>query len=224
MTADPPHLKRRALDDAEDRATTSGSRRPRRPRTICADRRHDRSTRRRGRARRSAASRRPCATNCSLLRQQQRPQPAGPSNFVPSGSDARRIDRRPPSASCATCRSRRSSRARSRADPSARGRSRRPGSCRCCSSRSRTDAGCAALAVLLQRRHVRRRRRRRRAEKVVEQPLAAQHRRRAVRIRRDGQDAALAEQPAAPARRRASRAGSGCRRRSGCRSAAPAAR
>ncbi len=57
----------------------------------------------------------------------------------------------------------------------------------------------AALAAFLQRRHVGRRRRRRRAEDRLEQPLAAQHRRRAVGIRRHGQQAALAEQSAAPA-------------------------
>ena len=51
-------------------------------------------------------------------------------------------------------------------------------------------------AALIQQRDVGWRRRRRCAEDVVEQPAAAQHRRRAVRIRRDGQDAALTEQPA----------------------------
>ena len=45
--------------------------------------------------------------------------------------------------------------------------------------------------------HVRRRRRRRRAEQHFHDPLAAQHRRRAIRVRGHHQDAALAEQPAA---------------------------
>ncbi len=50
--------------------------------------------------------------------------------------------------------------------------------------------------VVLERRHVRRRRRRRRAEDVLEDPLAADHRRRAGRVRGDRQDAPLAEQAA----------------------------
>ena len=50
---------------------------------------------------------------------------------------------------------------------------------------------------LLEGRHVRRRRRRRRAEQVLENPLAAQCRRRAVGVRGGQQDAALAQQPAA---------------------------
>ena len=57
----------------------------------------------------------------------------------------------------------------------------------------------ARVAVVLELRHVRRRRRRRRAEQVLENPLAAHDRRRAVGIRRHRQDAALAEQPAARA-------------------------
>ena len=71
------------------------------------------------------------------------------------------------------------------------------GFARCCSSALAHRHRLAALAVFLERRHVRRRRRRRRAEDVLQNPLAAQHRRRAVGIRRDGQDAALAEQAAA---------------------------
>ena len=53
-----------------------------------------------------------------------------------------------------------------------------------------------ARLVVTERGHIRRRRRRRRAEHVLEDPLAAQHGRRAIRIRRDRQDAALAEQAA----------------------------
>ena len=64
-----------------------------------------------------------------------------------------------------------------------------------------------------------------RAEQVLEDPLAADHRRRARGVRRHRQDAALPEQAAAHAvRRRARRGGSGCRRRAGCRSAWRAAR
>ena len=51
-----------------------------------------------------------------------------------------------------------------------------------------------AFDVLDERLDVRRRRLRRRAEHVLEQPCAAQHRRRAVRVRRREQHAALAEQ------------------------------
>ena len=56
-----------------------------------------------------------------------------------------------------------------------------------------------ADVLLVQRRDVRRRRRRRHALNVLEDERAAQHRRRAVRIRGRHQDGALAEQ--APARR-----------------------
>src|SRR6185503_3095727 len=49
-------------------------------------------------------------------------------------------------------------------------------------------------ATLIQQRDVGWWRRRRCTEDVVEQPAAAQHRRRAVWVRRDGQDAALTEQ------------------------------
>jgi hypothetical protein len=55
----------------------------------------------------------------------------------------------------------------------------------------------AVRGGLFERGHVRRRRRRRRVEEVREDPLAAEHRRRAVRDGRLEQDAALAEQPAA---------------------------
>ncbi len=54
-----------------------------------------------------------------------------------------------------------------------------------------------ARAVLGQRRHVQRRGRHGRAEQILENPLAAAHRRRPVRVRRDRHDAALTEQPAA---------------------------
>ena len=53
------------------------------------------------------------------------------------------------------------------------------------------------VRLFLERRHIRRRRRQRRAEEVLENPLSAHNRRRAMRERRDGQHAALAEQPAA---------------------------
>ena len=150
--------------------------------------------------------------------------PADAVECVPSGR-ARGVDRLEFSSRSATARSRRSSRARSRAGPSAVAASRTPD--------SRGAAPCApapshlgpCLAVLLQRRHIRRRRRRRRAEQVLEHPFAAHDRRRAVRIRRHRQDAALPEQAAARAvvgQRR--RAGNGCPRRSECRSAARAAR
>ena len=89
---------------------------------------------------------------------------------------------------------------------------------RCISSRARSERLLAGL-VLLSVRHVRRRRRRRRAEDVLEDPLAAQHRRRAVRIRRHRQDAALTEQAAALVALVSVTRGSGCRRRWGCRSA-----
>jgi hypothetical protein len=50
-----------------------------------------------------------------------------------------------------------------------------------------------ARNVLFQRRHVRRRWRRRRAEQIFQEPLAALHRRRPVRIRRHHQESTLAQ-------------------------------
>ena len=55
--------------------------------------------------------------------------------------------------------------------------------------------GPGLLALVLERRHVGWRRRRRRAEQVLENPFAAQHRRGALGVRRDRQDAAVPEQP-----------------------------
>ena len=63
------------------------------------------------------------------------------------------------------------------------------------SIRSRSVFGAASV-LRLERRHVGERRRRRRAEQVLENPLAAQHRRRAIGVRGHHQDRALAEQPA----------------------------
>ena len=53
------------------------------------------------------------------------------------------------------------------------------------------------LSFSFECRHVRRRRRAAACQDVLQDPLAAQHRRRPVRIRRHRQDAALTEQPAA---------------------------
>ena len=71
------------------------------------------------------------------------------------------------------------------------------GFARCCSMRSRTDLARRGR-LLVERRHVGRRRRRRAAQQVLENPLAADDRRRAVRVRGDEQQAALSQQ--APAR------------------------
>ena len=84
--------------------------------------------------------------------------------------------------------------------------------------------GRAGGRLLLERRHVGRRQRRRAAEQVLEDPLAADHRRRPVRVRRDQQQAAVPEQTATGIALRPARAGSPDRRRSECRSAWPAAR
>ena len=75
------------------------------------------------------------------------------------------------------------------------------GLARCCSSRWRTDVACAPGSADVARlvSTPGRRRRHRRAEQVLENPLAALHRRRAVAGRRDRQDAAVTEQPAARA-------------------------
>ena len=98
------------------------------------------------------------------------------------------------------------------------------GFARCSSIRSRSDCGLPSSPLVLERRHVGRRRRRRRAEQVVENPLAAHDRRRAVGMRGDQQDAALAEQALARFvghRHAAELAAVDIRE---CRSAAPAAR
>ena len=89
----------------------------------------------------------------------------------------------------------RSARARSPADPSARGRSRRPDCCGAAPSARAARSGLLLPSFSFQRRHVRRRRRRRRAEQVLEHPLAAQHDRGPVGIGGHRQDARLAEQP-----------------------------
>ena len=98
------------------------------------------------------------------------------------------------------------------------------GLARCRSMRSRSDSTLPSRAAFRQRRDVRRRRLRRHAEQIGQNPLAALDRRRAIRIRGDGEDAGLAEQAAARLVRRPARAGTGCRRCWECRSAAPAAR
>ena len=119
-------------------------------------------------------------------------------------------------------RPRRSSRARSRSDPSACGSSR-SGFARCSSIRSRTVAlapfalsssagtfgggGGGGAPSMFSRIHLPR--------MTGDVRLA---------IRRHRQDAALPSRPPRGLSGRASRAGSGCRRRSGCRSASPAAR
>ena len=71
------------------------------------------------------------------------------------------------------------------------------GLARCCSSRWRSDVALTCAAILLEvGLDAGRRLRRRRAEQVLQDPLAALDRRRAVAGRGDGQDAALAEQAA----------------------------
>ncbi len=61
------------------------------------------------------------------------------------------------------------------------------------------DREAAVHRVVLQRRHVGKWRRRRRTEQRVEHELAADDGRRARGVRRDRQDAALPQQPAAHA-------------------------
>ena len=136
---------------------------------------------------------------------------------------ARRVDRAARPRACARRRRRRSSRARSRSDPSPCGSSRRPDR-RGAPPSARASCAASGLPRSPSAPARRRRRRRRRAEDVLENPFAAQDRRRPLGVRRDRQDAALPEQPFARLVGDRPRAGSGCRRRSGCRSAAPAAR
>ena len=103
----------------------------------------------------------------------------------------------------ATRRSRRSSRARSRADRSRRGTRCTTAWCGGCSSRSRTVSGLSPVSCVFQVAStpggggVRRR-----ADDLLQDPRAAQHRRRAVRVRRHHQHAPL---PSRPRRLRSSR-------------------
>ena len=188
------HLKRRALRRSDDER--------REPVVVCAPRRARsrgrpacRNAPGRGRGRRSAAFPSSCRRTAPGASAAPAAAPPGrrPSCRRPAGRRRRSapaVVLRPP-----LRRSRRSSRARTRADPSRAWQLAHAGFLRCSSIRSRTDSGLAAFVVFLERRHVRRRRRRRRAEDVLENPLAAQHRRRAVRIRRHRQDAALPSSP-----------------------------
>ena len=121
-------------------------------------------------------------------------------------------------------RRRRSSRARSPSGSINLWQLAHTGFARCSSIRCAHRRGLPVSLALSRGRHVRRRRRRRRAEQIVENPLAAQHRRRAVRV-------ATSRSACCPGR--AARAGLvghvhapevAARRRSESRSAAPAAR
>ncbi len=121
--------------------------------------------------------------------------PDGPSSFVPSSSADGRVDGVaalvPPLGADPV----EVSRARSPSGSMRAWQFAQTGFARCFSSASRTGYRRARLVLRLEAvRHVRRRRRHRRAQDVVENELAAQHRRRAVRLRRHEQDAALAEQ------------------------------
>ena len=198
-------------------------------RRVAHDRAHGRHVlilHRAARARRSAASRpRPWRTRPTRSSSACR-SAAGPSSLVPStscagasiGVSAVRVA---PLADEIEVLER-----RSRSDPSPCGTTRRPGSRGAARAAGAATSPSTCAGILLQvRLDAGRRLRQRRAEQVLEHPLAAHDRRRAVGGRGDGQDAAVAEQPAPRVvRRRARRGGSGCRGCSGCRSAAPAAR
>ena len=149
------------------------------------DRRHVVATRRHGRARRSAAfGHRRHERSGSLQQRRRETRRARRTGAV--GQHARRVDRRRRLVDGrASGRPRRSSRARSRADRSSSGSRRRsgsPGAAPSARAPSARRRGCLRRSP--QRRHVRRRVGRRRAEDVVQDPLAAQHRRRPVRTRR----------------------------------------
>ncbi len=124
----PPHLERHAVDDAERAAPTSGNQRTPRLRTMLADgRRVVVLEAAAERVRQQLLGHRLTRIARVDPRAARGPRP-GPSNVAPSGSArrTRRSARR--RRACATCRWRRSSRARARADPSARGSSRTPDS------------------------------------------------------------------------------------------------
>ena len=89
---------------------------------------------------------------------------------------------------------------------------------RCCSMRSRTDFGLAAPASSSNGGTTSGGGGGGDAEHVLEDPLAAQHRRGAMRVRRHHQDRRPCRADRCASRPSASRGGSGCRRRSGCRS------
>ncbi len=63
--------------------------------------------------------------------------------------------------------------------------------------RAATAASAPTLVRIRQRRNIRRRRRRRRAEDAIENPGAAQHRRRAIRVGGQHQDRPLTQQTVA---------------------------
>ena len=154
-----------------------------------------RSTRRRGPARRSAASRSRCATNSSRRVTRACRNSTGPLNLVPSGSapDASiglPSTRRRSSPSC-PCASKFSS-AKPSGSIRAWQRRARPGSCGAARAVRAPSSASPLSSFSRSGGHVGRRRRRRRAEEVFEQPLAANHRRRAVRVGRHRQDAARA--------------------------------
>ena len=165
------------------RATRTGSRRAplahdRRARPAC------REARGRGRARRSAASRSSCRTNTSGRFEQRRRAARRRRRSRAVGQLARRVDRH--------ARRRRVRQAPtaskfSSASPSGSITLWQPahaGFARCCSIALAHRLRLRPRVVFGKRRHVRRRRRRRRAEQVVENPLAAHDRRRAVGVRR----------------------------------------
>ena len=217
------HLERRALHDAQQPATKNGSPVLSRPARSCAPR-ACRNIRRRGPERRSAASRSSRPRRLpdgwrSIWRSAD-----GPVDLRAVEQRARRIDAcavlvRPPASDA-----RRSFRARSRSGPSPCGSRRRPD--------WRDAAPCARAATaacrrrrFLQRRNIRRRRRRRHAQKIRQNPLAALHRRGAVRHRTSRSECCPG--PSSPRRassvdRHAAELASVDVRE--CRSAAPAAR
>ena len=142
------HLKRHALDDAEhERREPVVARAPRRARSRAPP--ACRSTRGRGRARRSAASRSSSPTNASGRLQQRLPQRDGAVDLRAVGQLRRRVDRAAGVAWCARRRPRRSSRARSRSDPSACGSSRTPGSRGAPPSARASSAACSRSALSL---------------------------------------------------------------------------
>ena len=107
------------------------------------------------------------------------------------------VDRAARLRACATRRRRRSSRARSRSDPSPCGSSRTTGLARCSpSARAASSASALPRSPSAAARPAAAAAPAGRAD-VLEHPLAAQHRRRALGVRRHRQDAAVAQQPAA---------------------------
>ncbi len=159
----------------------------------------------------------------AVLAQHGRCSPGAPANVRPSGSAPEASIGNLPSSLAPGADGVEVLEARSPAGPSAGGRPRRSAFARCASICWRSERVGADLG-LVEPRRARRRVGRRRVQHVLEDPLAAQHRRGAGRVRRDREHARLREHAAARACRVVATVRNSGPSRRRCRSAAPGAR